>query len=95
MGLLDENEQGYHNGSVMTHVSNIEGELFIAHSAMDENVHLQNTMQLLTALIGAGKDAEVRIYPKGAHGVAYDGPSFVLLHKAYFDFLERTIGSER
>ncbi len=92
MGLLDENLEGYIQSSVMTHVSNIEGQLLLVHSAMDENVHLQNTMQLVTALINAGKDADLRIYPPGNHSVAFNLPSYLLLYETYFDFLERTIG---
>jgi len=95
MGLLEDNQEGYEVSSVMAHVNNITGRLFIAHSAMDENVHMQNTMQLLTALTNAGIDAELRIYPPGSHGVAYNAPSFVLLHEAYFEFLERTVGGDR
>ncbi|MCH8566860.1 MAG: DPP IV N-terminal domain-containing protein [Balneolales bacterium] len=91
MGLIDQNADGYERSSVITHAPNIEGALFIAHSAMDENVHLQNTMQLVTALTNAGVDAELRIYPLGDHSVAYNAPSFVLLHKAYFNFLEREL----
>ncbi|MCH8485772.1 MAG: DPP IV N-terminal domain-containing protein [Candidatus Cyclonatronum sp.] len=93
MGLLDENLEGYIQSSVMTHVGNIEGRLLLVHSAMDENVHLQNTMQLVTALTNAGKDAELRIYPPGDHRVWYNLPSYLLLHETYFDFIERTIGS--
>lgn len=91
MGLLDENNRGYERSSVMTYVPDIDPEarLFIAHSAMDENVHMQNTMQLVTALTDMQIDAELRIYPKGNHSVAYSGESFVLLHQAYVDFLER------
>lgn len=89
MGLLEDNLEGYERSSVMAHVDNLEGRLLIAHSAMDENVHLQNTMQLLTALTSAGKDADVRIYPPGNHGVAYDRASFLLLYQTYLDFLDR------
>lgn len=95
MGLLDENPEGYERSSVMTHVQNLEGRLLIAHSAMDENVHLQNTMQLVTALTNAGKDADLRIYPPGNHGVAYNLPSYILLHQTYFDFLEKHVKNAR
>lgn len=97
MGLLEENRSGYERSSVMNHVGQIadDARLFIAHSAMDENVHLQNTMQLLTALTDAEKDAELRIYPKGNHSVAYSGESYVLLHQAYIDFLERHMKPDR
>jgi dipeptidyl-peptidase-4 len=48
---------------------------------MDDNVHPQNTMQLLTALTNAGRDADLRIYPPGRHGAAYNGQSARLIHE--------------
>lgn len=89
MGLLDENYENYVNTSVMAHSSRLQGNLFVAHSSMDENVHIQNTMQMITAFTNAGKDVNLRIYPLGAHGVAYNQQSFLLLHQAYTNFLNR------
>ena len=89
MGLLDENLEGYQKSSVMAHASNLEGNMLVAHSSMDENVHVQNTMQMLTAFTNAGKDIDVRIYPPGAHGVAYNQQSYLLLHQVYTSYLNR------
>ena len=50
---------------------------------MDENVHPQNTMQLLTALGGIGKDVAVRLFPPGGHGAAFNGPSYVVMTEIY------------
>jgi dipeptidyl-peptidase-4 len=50
---------------------------------MDENVQPRQTMQLITALTDAGKDAEFRFYPRGAHGAAYSLESFVLMQRVY------------
>ncbi|SHF72241.1 dipeptidyl-peptidase-4 [Fodinibius roseus] len=87
MGLLDENGEGYEQSSSVTHAGNLEGDLFVAHAAMDENVHLQNTMQLMTQLTSSGKDADLRIYPPGAHGVAYNSTSYLLLYETYTEYL--------
>lgn len=89
MGLLEDNEEGYKQSAPTTHAANLQGHLFVAHSAMDENVHIQNTMQLMTALTSNGKDADLRIYPPGAHGVAYNSSSFLLLYKTYTDYLNK------
>ncbi|MDN5200049.1 DPP IV N-terminal domain-containing protein [Fulvivirgaceae bacterium BMA10] len=89
MGLKDENEENYKKSAPTTHAGNLEGKMFIAHSAMDENVHMQNTMQLVKALIDNGKDVDLRIYPPGAHGVAYNGKSYVLLYQQYVDYLNK------
>lgn len=89
MGLLEENEENYINSSVMAHARNLKGNMLVAHSSMDENVHIQNTMQMVTAFTNAGKDIDLRIYPPGAHGVAYNQQSYLLLHQVYMSYLNR------
>jgi|AntRauTorckE6833_2_1112554.scaffolds.fasta_scaffold00051_5 dipeptidyl-peptidase-4 len=88
MGLLEENPEGYAQSAVTTHAAKLLGKMFIAHSSMDENVHMQNTMQLVKALTDAGKDADLRIYPPGTHGVAYNATSYTLLYRTYTEYLE-------
>lgn len=87
MGLLPENEAKYKASAVTTYAKNLAGKMFIAHSTMDENVHVRNTFQLMNALEDAGKDADLRIYPPGAHGVAYNSATYVLLYQQYTDYL--------
>lgn len=89
MGLPWENEENYYNSSVMAHAGQLDGAMLVAHSSMDENVHIQNTMQMITAFTNEGKDIDLRIYPPGEHGVAYNMQSYVLLHQVYTDFLDR------
>lgn len=91
MGLLDENEDGYEKSSVMTHAKNLKGHMLVAHSSMDENVHIQNTMQMVTAFTSAGKDIDLRIYPPGEHGVSYNIQSGILLYKTYTQYLNRLL----
>ena len=88
MGLLEDNEEGYAQSAVTTHAAKLQGKIFIAHSSMDENVHMQNTMQLVKALTDQGKDADLRIYPPGAHGVAYNQTSYQLLYRTYTEYLD-------
>jgi dipeptidyl-peptidase-4 len=88
MGLLENNKEGYDSSMVMSYADSLQGNLFVAHSAMDENVHMQNTMQLLTAFTSAGKDVDLRIYPPGAHGVSYNRDSYLLLYNTYYKYLE-------
>ncbi len=89
MGLLEENEENYINSSVMAHARNLQGNMLVAHSSMDENVHIQNTMQMITAFTNTGKDIDLRIYPPGGHGVAYNQQSYLLLHQVYTNYLNR------
>lgn len=89
MGLWENNREGYRQSSSTTHAENLEAHLLLSHSTMDENVHVQNTMQLLTALTSAGKDVDLQIYPPGAHGVAYNSTSYILLYQSYVDYLNK------
>ncbi|HWZ15352.1 MAG TPA: DPP IV N-terminal domain-containing protein [Mucilaginibacter sp.] len=89
MGTLPDNESGYKASSDMTYAANLKDHLLLIHSMSDDNVHPANTMQLLTALTNAGKDAELRIYPPGAHGAAYNWQSYILISDVSFQFLER------
>jgi len=88
MGLLEENNDGYEKSSVLTYAKNLEGHMLLVHSLMDDNVHPQNTFQLVQALTAAGKDFDLKIYPPGNHGIAYDLTSYLLLQQQYFDYLE-------
>ncbi len=89
MGLEDDNEEGYISSAPTTYAKNLKGHMFIAHSTMDENVHVQNTFQLVKALIDNGKDHDLKIFPPGAHGVAYNYPSYLLLMNNYINYLDR------
>jgi dipeptidyl-peptidase-4 len=91
MGLLDENNEGYEKSSVMVHAKNLKGNLLVAHSSMDENVHIQNTMQMITAFTTAGKDIDLRIYPPGDHSVSYNLQSEILLYKTYTNYLNKLL----
>ena len=87
MGLWKNNKSGYKQSSSTTHAENLDSHLLLSHSTMDENVHVQNTMQLMTALTSEGKDVDLRIFPPGAHGVAYNPTSYILLYETYTDYL--------
>ncbi len=93
MGLLEENEAGYEATAPVSHAGNLKANMFIAHSGMDDNVHMQHTMQLVRALIDNGKDHDLRIYPPGAHGVAYNGASYLLLFQQYVSYLNEHLKS--
>jgi len=88
MGLMDDNSEGYRQSAVITHAANLDGHLLLAHSLMDENVHPQNTFQLTNAFNLAGKDFDLKIYPPGAHGLATDLTTYMLLMNQYTDYLE-------
>lgn len=68
MDTPSENPQGYASGSVLTYVDNYKGLLRMYHGTMDDNVHLQNSLQLIKKLQDAKKHFEFMVYPGGRHG---------------------------
>jgi dipeptidyl-peptidase 4 len=83
MGLLSDNQAGYEASSAVAQVGKLRGHLLLVHSGLDENVHPQHTMQLITKMLEAGKDADFRFFPLGAHGAAYSQASAVTMLKVY------------
>ncbi|MFZ9262770.1 MAG: DPP IV N-terminal domain-containing protein [Chitinophagaceae bacterium] len=68
MDTPKENPQGYAAGSIMTYVDSYKGLLRIYHGTMDDNVHMQNSLQLIRKLQDAKKHFEFMVYPGGRHG---------------------------
>jgi dipeptidyl-peptidase-4 len=65
-----ENPEGYEFGSVLTHAKELKGKLLITHGTTDDNVHMQNTMQLISKLENMNKDFDLMIYPGQRHSIA-------------------------
>ena len=68
MGTTANNAEGYKTGNVMNYIDKYKGGLQIVHGVIDDNVHLQNSLQLISKLQDAKKDFEFMIYPGGRHG---------------------------
>jgi dipeptidyl-peptidase-4 len=68
MDTPQENPEGYKSSSVLTFVDKFKGQLQLVHGTMDDNVHMQNSIQLVSALQDKGKDFEFMLYPGGRHG---------------------------
>jgi dipeptidyl-peptidase-4 len=67
MGLPQENAEGYTRSSVMAHVDAIVGKLLLVHGLIDENVQFRHSARLIDAMIAAGKDHELQLYPNERH----------------------------
>jgi dipeptidyl-peptidase-4 len=72
MDTPQDNPDGYKDGSVLTFVKNFKGKLFLTHGDMDDNVHMQNSIYLISRLEDEGKSFEFMLYPEGRHG--WGGP---------------------
>lgn len=81
MDRPQDNPDGYANGSVLKYIDKYKGGLRVMHGDLDDNVHMQNTMQLVDALTDRDKPFELMIYPGSRHGFEY--------RKSGYDFKER------
>jgi dipeptidyl-peptidase-4 len=63
------NPEGFNRTSVIRAAGNLSGKLLLIHGGMDDNVHVQNTMQLVYELQKAGKQFDLMIYPTQRHGI--------------------------
>jgi dipeptidyl-peptidase-4 len=70
MGLPEENEDGYRDGSPITFAEGLEGDLLIVHGTGDDNVHIQGTERLVNRLIELGKPFDYMPYPNRTHGIS-------------------------
>ncbi|MEC7584484.1 MAG: S9 family peptidase [Planctomycetota bacterium] len=69
MGLPDENKEGYARSSVLDAAPRLSGPLLLVAAVMDDNVHMQNSLQFLYQLQMAGKDCDFMLYPRVRHGI--------------------------
>ena len=70
MGQLKEDAAGYEMSDVIKDAAQLHGELLLVHGTGDDNVHFQNSEQMIDALIKAGKQFRLMIYPNKTHSIA-------------------------
>ena len=86
MGLPQDNEAGYDSTSVFSYVDNLQGHLLVIHATGDDNVHSQNTTQLVEKFVNAKQPLEVFYYPNRDHGIR-GGNSRIHLYTKMFNHL--------
>lgn len=84
MGLPAENKEGYMFGSAMTHANKYKGLLRLTHGTLDDNCHIQNTLQLVDKFTSMNKHFELMLYPNERHGVGF--PKWVHAQTEYVRF---------
>ncbi|OIQ27355.1 MAG: S9 family peptidase [Bacteroidetes bacterium MedPE-SWsnd-G2] len=94
MTTPQENPSGYDENSPINHVNKLKGDFLLVHGSADDNVHLQNTMAMVEALIQADKQFEWMIYPDDNHGI-YGGNTRLHLYKKMTNFIHDKLGTER
>ena len=58
----------------------LHGSLFLAHGTSDDNVHFQNSIQMIDALIQAGKPFRFMAYPNKTHSISGSADRIHLFH---------------
>lgn len=70
MSLPQENASGYDDNSPINYVNKLKGKYLLIHGSGDDNVHYQNSMEMVTALVNANKQFDLFIYPDKNHGIS-------------------------
>ena len=70
MRTPEDNPDGYDAFDLVTRADQLSARLLLVHGTTDNNVHMQNTMQMIDALIDAGKDFDLMLYPDKRHGIS-------------------------
>jgi dipeptidyl-peptidase-4 len=70
MGLPSDNVDGYRDDSVVNSAGQLKGNLLLVHGTGDDNVHFENTVQFVQALIDAGIPYDLQIFPRKTHSLA-------------------------
>jgi dipeptidyl-peptidase-4 len=70
MSLPQENASGYDDNSPINYVNKLKGKYLLIHGSGDDNVHYQNSMEMITALVNANKQFDLFIYPDKNHGIS-------------------------
>ncbi len=86
MQLPSENADGYDSNSPINYVNKLKGKYLLIHGSGDDNVHYQNTMEMITALTAANKQFDLFIYPDKNHGI-YGGNTSFHLYTKMTDFI--------
>lgn len=69
MRTPQENPGGYNDNSPINFVNQLKGKYLLIHGSGDDNVHYQNTMEMINALVKADKQFDLFIYPNKNHGI--------------------------
>jgi len=93
MKLPKNNQDGYRRTAPRFAADKLQGRMLLLHGTMDDNVHMQNSVQFAYELQKAGKPFEMMVYPKSRHGIG-DGRLNSHLRQLMFDFVMRSIGGE-
>ena len=90
MGLPAEEPEAYDRASSVAAAADYKGRLLLIYGTEDDNVHPQNTIQLIHALIKNKKQFELMVYPDKTHGITGTAEN-IHLYTMIYDFLRKNL----
>jgi len=90
-----ENPAGYDENSPINYADKLKGNYLLVHGTGDDNVHAQNTMRMINALVEADKPFDQAIYPDRAHGIKKGKNTRLHLYKKMTAFIQENLNSNK
>lgn len=90
MTTPQENPSGYDENSPINHVEKLKGAYLLVHGTGDDNVHVQNSMRMIEALVQENKQFDWAIYPDRNHGI-YGGNTRLHLYTKMTNFIKENL----
>ena len=84
------NETGYNKADLTQMADRLNGKLLIVHGLADDNVHAQHTLKLVDALVQAGKQFDMQLYPDDNHFLRKRS-NYEHLHRRIMTFLKNKL----
>ena len=92
MQTPQENPGGYDDNSPINFAELLKGDFLLIHGTGDDNVHSQNSMRMINALVEANKQFDLFIYPDRAHGISEGDNTRLHLYNKMTNFMDYSIG---
>jgi dipeptidyl-peptidase-4 len=86
----EENPKGYDDNSPLNYAELLKGKFLLVHGTGDDNVHVQNSMRLIEALVQANKPFDWALYPDKNHGIS-GGNTRIHLFSKLTDFIKENL----
>jgi len=87
MRTPQQNGDGYDSNSPISHADKLKGNYLLMHGTADDNVHIQNSMDLITALLKYNKQFDMQFYPNSDHSIYYGRYDHFHVYRKMTDFL--------
>lgn len=93
MQTPQENASGYDDNSPINYADKLEGNYLLVHGTGDDNVHAQNSMRMINAMVAANKPFDIAMYPDRAHGIRKGKNTRLHLYKKMTAFIQTNLNT--